>query len=71
QSTLVQEFTENPDKQGKIMGTSFVMDLVSSLACISMVGAFVLVANYGEWETIAVCMLFSVSLVFRAFELFQ
>lgn len=71
QSTLVQEFTESPEKEGKIMGTSFVMDLVSSVLCIGLVGAFVFTANAGETETIIVCLLFSISLIFRAFELFQ
>lgn len=71
QATLVQEFTEKPEQEGKIMGTSLVMDLVSSVVCIGMVGAFVSVANFGEIETIIVCLLYSLSLVFRAFELFQ
>jgi len=71
QSTLVQEFTEKPEHEGKIMGTALVMDLVSSVLCIMMVGAFVSVANYGEPQTIVVCLLFSISLIFRAFELLQ
>lgn len=71
QATLVQELTEKPEKAGKIMGTSLVMDLVSSVFCILLVGAFVSVANFGDWETIIVCMLYSISLVFRAFELLQ
>ncbi len=71
QATLVQEFTENPEREGEIMGTSLVMDLISSVACIGLVGAFVSVANFGETDTIIVCLLYSVSLVFRAFELFQ
>lgn len=71
QSTLVQEFTESPEKEGKIMGTSLVMDLLSSVFCIGMVTAFVSVVNAGETETIIVCLLYSISLIFRAFELFQ
>ncbi len=70
-STLIQEFTENPEREGKIMGTSLTMDLVSSVACIFLVSSFVLVVNAGETETIIVCLLFSISLIFRAFELFQ
>lgn len=71
QSTLVQEFTEKPHEEGKIMGTALVMDLVSSVFCIGMVGVFVSVANAGETQTIIVCLLFSISLIFRAFELLQ
>lgn len=71
QATLVQEFTEHPENEGKIMGTALVMDLASSVVCIGLVGAFVSVANYGETDTIIVCLLYSISLIFRAFELFQ
>lgn len=71
QCTLVQEFTEDPQKEGKIMGTALVMDLVSSIVCIGMIGAFVSVANANDFDTIVVCMLYSASLVFRAFEILQ
>ena len=71
QSTLVQEFIEDPEKEGKIMGTSLVLDLLSSVLCISMVTAFVSTVNRGETETIIVSILYSVSLIFRAFELLQ
>jgi len=71
QSTLMQEFVENPDDEGKIMGTSLIMNLVSGVFCMLMVGAFVSVANYGEPETIIVCILYSISLIFRALELLQ
>ena len=70
QSTIIQEFVEGND-EGKIMGTSLVMDLISSLFCMLMVGIFVAVANCGETETLIVCVLYSLSLVFRAFELLQ
>lgn len=70
-STLVQEFTESPENEGKIMGTSLVMNLVSGLASILLVGGFVLITNASDIEKIIVCILFSISLLFRAFELFQ
>lgn len=70
QATIIQEFVENGD-EGKIMGTSLVMDLASSIFCIFAVGAFVSVANRGEAETLIVCILFSLSLIFRALELLQ
>lgn len=70
-STLVQEFTESPENEGKIMGTSLVMNLVSGVACIFVVGGFVAITNASQTEKIIVCILYSVSLLFRAFELFQ
>ena len=71
QSTLVQELIEDPDKEGEIMGTALAMDLVSSLACMLLVYTFVTTMNRGETETMIVCMLYSLSLVFRATELMQ
>ncbi len=71
QSTLVQELVEHPEQEGKVMGTSLLMDMVSSVFCIFMVGGFVAFANRGETDTFIVCILYSLSLFFRAFELLQ
>lgn len=71
QSTLIQEMIEAPDKEGEIMGTALVMDFVSSIVCMLMVYTFVSTMNHGEPETIIVCMLYSLSLLFRAMELMQ
>lgn len=70
-STLIQELVGTPEEEGKIMGTAMIMDFVSGIGCMILVGGFVLVANRGETETIIVCMLYSVSLLFRAMELMQ
>jgi len=71
QSTLIQEFIDTPDQEGRIMGTALIMDIVSGLVCIFMVAAFVSIANAGETETLIVCVLYSISLLFRALELLQ
>lgn len=70
-STLVQEFIDNPEKEGKILGTALVMDLASSLACFSMVSLFVSVVNHNDSKVIWVCVLYSISLIFKALELLQ
>lgn len=70
-ATLVQELIEAPEQEGKIMGTSLVMDLVSGAGCVMLVGIFVGVANHDEPVTIVVCVLYSIALIFKAFELFQ
>ena len=70
-STLIQELIEMPDKEGEIMGTAVVMDIISSLACMLLVYTFVSTMNHGETETMIVCILYSLSLVFRAMELMQ
>lgn len=69
QATLIQELIDAPDREGEIMGTAMVMDLVSGTACIGMIYAFVSATNRGDTETILVCMLYSISLVLRATEL--
>ena len=71
QCTLVQELIEDPDKEGEIMGTALAMDFASSFVCMLLVYTFVTTMNHGETETIIVCMLYSLSLVFRAMELMQ
>lgn len=71
QSTLVQEYVNDPEREGQILGTSLIMNLVSAAACIIGVAAFTMVANRGETTTILVCTLYSVSLVFQGIEMVQ
>lgn len=70
-ATLVKELIEKPEQEGKIMGTSLVMGMVSSFVCIVSVFGFVSVANMGEPETILTCLLYSFSMFFQAVELIQ
>ncbi len=69
--TLVHEYINNPKKEGQIAGTSIVLNIVSSFACIVGVTAFASVANFGETDTIIVCILYSFSLFFSALEMIQ
>lgn len=70
-NTLVQEHVENPDQEGRIIGTHLVMNMLSALAC--MVGAvtFTAVANPGEQMTILVCALYSITLLAQSLEIIQ
>lgn len=70
-SILVQEIIQNPRQEGKILGTSIVMGLVSASLCIIGVISFTLVANSGETETLIVCTLYSTLLIFQAVDLMQ
>ncbi|MBQ8829971.1 MAG: flippase [Oscillospiraceae bacterium] len=70
-STLVQEFIQNPEEEGEILGSALVMNIVSSLICIVGIVSFVSIANRGESDTIIVCALYSVNLVFQALEMIQ
>lgn len=68
---LVREYCDNPDRQGQVLGTALVMNVVSSVACIIGVTAFAAVANPGEPLTVLVCTLYSTSLFFQAVEMVQ
>ena len=68
---LVEEIVSHPMREGKALGTTLVMTVTSSFFCIIGCGAFVLIANAGETDTLIVCLLYSVSLVFQMLELIQ
>lgn len=67
-NVLVQEIVSSPEKEGKILGTSITLSVLSSFCCIIGVSAFSFVANPGETETILVCFLYSLVLIFQAFD---
>ena len=69
--TLVKEFVNSPDKEGTILGTSLAINIISSLFCIIGSVTFVAVANAGEKDTVLVCVLYSLSLLFNATEMTQ
>ena len=70
-NTLVKEFVQNPNEEGKILGTALVINIISSIFCMVGSVAFVMVANAGETETILVCALYSLTLLFNATEMTQ
>lgn len=68
---LVQDFVNNPEQEGKILGTSVFLSMCSSICCIIGVTIFAFIANYDEPVTILVCLLYSFILVFQALDLIQ
>ena len=68
---LVQEIVNNPEREGKTLGTSMLLSLVSSAFCILGVISFAFIANHNEPITIMVCFLYSLNLIFQALELMQ
>lgn len=70
-ASLVNEYVRHPEKEGEIMGTSLVMNLISALFSFGLVTAFVTVFNAGEKETITVCLLYSIALFCCALEMTQ
>ena len=68
-SVLVQEIVQHPELEGETLGTAIAMSFFSSLVCIGGVAAFVSIANKGETETLIVCLLYSVLLIFQSVEI--
>lgn len=68
---LVMELVNSPDDEGEILGTSIAMSVCSAFLSIAGVISFSLVANKNETETIIVCALYSVLLVFQSLDLIQ
>lgn len=66
---LVQEIVNRPESEGKILGTAISLSFFSSLLCIGGVIAFVNIANKGERDTIIVCALYSILLIFQSLEM--
>ncbi len=69
--TLVHELITHPKDEGRVLGTSLCLSLVSSVACMAGAVAFAAVANAGEPITIAVCALYALMLPAQAFEVVQ
>ena len=66
---MVQEIVQHPEREGKAMGTGGFLNLVSAFACIAGVTAFAFVANPGETETVIICALYGIKLIFEATDL--
>lgn len=66
---LVQEIVGEPQKEGEILGTGIVLSFISSVLCIIGVFAFAFIVNRNETETIIVCVLYSLLLIFQALEM--
>lgn len=68
---LVQQFIDFPDKEGVILGSSLAANLISAFLCILGIITFCFLTAPSEIETIIVCSLYSLILVFQALELFH
>lgn len=68
---LVYELVESPEKEGEILGTSLCMNVVSGVLGMLGVVGFASVMNVGDYETILICGLYSLSLLFAAVEMIQ
>lgn len=70
-STLVREIIADPEHEGETMGTALAMTFTSSIACLIGIATVSTCLNWGETETIVVCILYSLLLVFQSLEMIQ
>ena len=70
-TVIVNEFISSPKKEGEILGTSMLCCLCSALASMLGIVLFAASVNAGNSETIIVCALMSLNLIFSALELSQ
>lgn len=70
-SVLVQEIVNNPEKEGETLGSAITTSFLTSFLTIAGILSFVLVANRGERDTLIVCALYSILLVFQSVEMLQ
>lgn len=68
---FVEQIMSHPEREGKTIGTSLVMSITSSLLCIVSCITFVLLVNAGERDTLIVCALYSITLLFQMSEMIE
>ena len=68
---IVQEIVYSPESEGKILGSSVMMSVVSSVFCMFGVISFSFIMNPGDYESIIVCGLYSLLLLATALEHIQ
>ena len=69
--TLVQELISEPEHEGETMGTALCLTFLSGAACVIGISAFSAIVNRGEVQTILVCILYSLLLLFQSIEMIQ
>ena len=70
-STLVREFVSQPEREGQVLGTALVLNILSSIACVVGITTFSAISTPDQPETIIVCCLYSLTLIFQASEMTQ
>lgn len=67
-SVIVKDFFDHPEEQGKTLGSAIMMRLISSaLSSVAVIGISFCI-DYGDWETVIIVALCSVSLIFHIFD---
>lgn len=67
-SVIVKDFINNPEDQGKTIGTTIILRIISSALSSLMIVAIVSIVDRGESTTIFVSALCSLALIFQVFD---
>lgn len=67
-SIIVKDFFDHPEEQGQALGSAIGFRFLSSLCSCICIIAVSFILDYGDWETIAVVILCSISLLFHVFD---
>lgn len=67
-SIIIKDFFDHPDEEGKTIGTTIVMRLLSSFCSAVLIIGISFILDYGEWETILIVILCTVSLLFHVLD---
>lgn len=70
-SLLVKEFTDQPENEGAIIGTTLVMRLISCFLSALVMVLISCIVDFGEPTTILVVALSAVGVIFNAFDTFR
>jgi len=70
-ATLVHELVTREGREGEVLGTSLLIGSLASVVCFIGVCAFAFFVNASEQETVIVCCLYSVGLLFQAADMLQ
>ncbi len=70
-SILVNELIDRPEDQGKMLGTSIAMRLISSGLSVATITALAYAMNPNEKTTVLVVLVYSTTLVLQSFDTFN
>ena len=70
-SVMVKELIDNPEQEGKIIGTSILLRAISSLLSAIVIICIVSLMDKGDITTICVVSLSCIGMIFQIFELFN
>lgn len=70
-SVIIKDFVDHPDEEGEAIGTTLTLRLISSVLSLVTIIGIVSIVDRGDTVTIRVVALYSISLVFQAFDTLQ